>query len=235
MTSGGQQAQDVAPGAAGEHQDALRRARGGDLLGGGLVGLERAGPDQLDREHRAPAADLRHGRHVVLEGRQPGERPRLDRPRGGRQVVALVDLERRQGRGARERVAAERAAQARPRARRRAARRARSPHRAAARPRCPSPGRRGRARRPRAPSRTSRRCARTRSAPRRRRARSRGRPPTPASVDRNPGAGTTKPPSPRIGSTTSAATWSAPTWRSATSMARSAACWPVIPAGSRSG
>ena len=56
-----------------------------------------------------------------------------------------------------------------------------------------------------------------------------------ASVDRNPGAGTTKPPSPRIGSTTSAATWSAPTWRSATPMARSAACSPVIPAGSRSG
>ena len=37
-----EQAQDVAPGPAGEHQDALRRARRGDLLGGGLVGLERA-------------------------------------------------------------------------------------------------------------------------------------------------------------------------------------------------
>ncbi len=52
---------------------------------------------------------------------------------------------------------------------------------------------------------------------------------------RNPGAGTTNPPSPCTGSITTAATWSAPTCFSTRSSARRAACSPVIPRGSRKG
>ena len=56
-----------------------------------------------------------------------------------------------------------------------------------------------------------------------------------ASARRKPGAGTTKPPSPRIGSITTQATLSAPTCLSITSIARAAAWAPLIGAGSRNG
>ncbi len=52
---------------------------------------------------------------------------------------------------------------------------------------------------------------------------------------RNPGAGTTKPPSPSTGSITTQARLSAPTCFSITSIARAAACAPVISVGSRNG
>ncbi len=50
-----------------------------------------------------------------------------------------------------------------------------------------------------------------------------------ARAGRKPGAGTTKPPSPRIGSITMQARLSAPTCLSSTSIARAAACSPVSP------
>ena len=55
---GRQEAQDVAVGAGGEHQDALGVAGLGD--GGGHVGgrVERAGLDELDGDHGAAAADV---------------------------------------------------------------------------------------------------------------------------------------------------------------------------------
>ena len=65
-----------------------------------------------------------------------------------------------------------------------------------------------------------RRCGRSRSAPRRRRRRRRWRVHHSASAGRKPGAGTTKPPSPWIGSMTTAARLSAPTCFSITSIAR---------------
>ena len=46
---------------------------------------------------------------------------------------------------------------------------------------------------------------------------------------RNPSAGTMKPPSPWIGSISTAATLAAPTWVVMMSMARAAACAPVTP------
>ena len=51
----------------------------------------------------------------------------------------------------------------------------------------------------------------------------------------NPGAGTTKPPSPSTGSITTQARLAAPTCFSMTSIARAAACSPVRSLASRNG
>ena len=231
MTSGGQQAQDVAPRAARQHEHALRRARGRDPLRGGLVRLERARPDQLHREHRAATAHVGDGGDLVLQGGEPGEDRRLDRPGGTRP-----------GRRARRSPAT----RARPRTPAGCRRTCRPAHPActasssSARPvTAPSgsPPAMPLARATR--SGTTPSCSIANMAPVRANpvCTSSATSTIPrsaahaASVGRKPGAGTTNPPSPRMGSTTSAATWSAPTCRSATSIARSAACSPVMPGG----
>lgn len=107
-----QEAQHVAVRAAGEDEQAGGVTGRRDRRRGGRVGFERAGPDQLHGEHRAPAAHLGDPRVPVRHGPQAVGRHRPD-PAGRRDQVQLVHgLDRRERRRAGDRVAAVRAAEA---------------------------------------------------------------------------------------------------------------------------
>ena len=58
MVSGGQEPDDVAVGAAGEHEHAVRGGVGRELGGERRVGRAGLGVDELDRDHGAAAADV---------------------------------------------------------------------------------------------------------------------------------------------------------------------------------
>ena len=169
----GQEAQDVAVGTRGQHQHALGRAERRHLgrhLGRRLL---RPWSHELDRDHRATAADVADDGVARLQVAQERQHHLADAPRGRDEVLLLDRRDRAECRGAGDRVAAVRAAEPTD---------VRGVHEL--RP----PGHRGQRqaaghrlgghdevgdRRPRARTRTWRPYGRSRSAPRRRRTRSR--------------------------------------------------------------
>ena len=185
-------------------------ARPGHLRGQLGIGLGRAGPHQLDREHATAAADVADRGHLVGDHLQAVLGQGLDPLRGAQQVLRAHRLDRGQRGGAGHRVAAVRAAQATA---------VHGVHHLGAahdaRERQPARDALGDGHQvgdhtlvvggePR-PVRPNPVCtsSATKTIP------LLGAPPR--SAGRKPGAGSMKPPSPWIGSMTSAAIWSAPT------------------------